>query len=189
MRTKLLLIFVVIAILGLNSITIAQEQIYTLASLTKSSDAIIQGKVISIKYYEKEPGRIYSIITIKVEETIKGIVPKDHEITLEHLGGVLGEIRQIVPQLPQFVENEKSILFLKRYTSEKNPMGFYDLLGSSQGKFNIITDDSNNINIVRDHLVVEDLKLDDGKQELGINNKVSFPDNLFMQYVSNYLVN
>ena len=168
---------------------LGQQKVHTLASLTRSSDAIVEGSVTSIKYYEKEPGRIYSEINIKITKSIKGILSEDQIITLEHLGGTMGSIRQIVPQLPQFVENENSILFLKTYYSKNNPMGFYDLLGSSQGKFNIINDNHKNQKIIRDKLVVEYLLLESSKQNLGINNSMSLSLDSFMFYLSSYLSN
>jgi len=82
--------------------------------LTEKAENIVVGKVIKKECrWNKERTKIYTYITIFVEEDLKGKA-EGKEITVRYLGGEVGEVGLRVSDAPSFKEDEEVLLFLKK---------------------------------------------------------------------------
>ncbi len=112
--------------------------------LTEKAENIIVGKVVRKECrYDEEGKRIYTYVTISVEEDIKG-KSEAKEITIKHLGGEMDDIVMWVSDSPSFKENEEVLLFLKK---GKKPE-VKEIIGRAQGKFRVKRDEFSGERIV-----------------------------------------
>jgi hypothetical protein len=77
--------------------------------LARSSTAVIAGTVQGVEPVERA-GRIFTEVTVAVEETVKGDVGT--RLTLTEPGGVIGGRREVVLGVPQFAVGERVLLFV-----------------------------------------------------------------------------
>ncbi|MPZ78108.1 MAG: hypothetical protein GEU77_16480 [Deltaproteobacteria bacterium] len=104
----------------------------SIAELTKRSDVIALGKVISTSSdWDSGKTAIYTKIVLQVEQGFKG-TGAGKEIMLRQLGGQVGDIVSEVAGTAVFKTGEKVVVFLFR--NKKQSLG---LVGSFQGKFSI----------------------------------------------------
>ncbi|MEK6406224.1 MAG: FG-GAP-like repeat-containing protein [Acidobacteriota bacterium] len=98
--------------------------------------AIVTGKVVEIESALDEQDRIYTYITVRVSEVIKGQIT-ERRITIKELGGVVGDRVSVVYGSPQFKRGEKVLLYLS--TREDGSLRTYQLF---LGKFSLVRDDA-----------------------------------------------
>ncbi|PWB54253.1 MAG: hypothetical protein C3F06_05165 [Candidatus Methanoperedenaceae archaeon] len=99
----------------------------SLKQITIESDTIITGKVVNKESY-RENGKIFTDVTVLVEENIKG--KTENKIIVQVPGGVVGDIYAQVSDVPLFENNEDVLLFLKGNK----------VAGWNQGKYTISND-------------------------------------------------
>ena len=119
------------------------------------ADVIVIGqtKEIAKSKYVKEENYIYTDITFKVEEVLKGDV-EVKDIILRVNGGIVKAERVKAEMQSEFIEGKNSLVFLF-----KNEDGIYNLI-SSESKFEEVEKD-----LFKDKLG-NDYKLEDIKQQL-----------------------
>lgn len=99
--------------------------------------AIVTGKVVEIQSaLDEQENRIYTYITVRVSEVIKGQIT-ERRITIKELGGVVGDRVSVVYGSPEFKRGEKVLLYLS--TREDGSLRTYQLFF---GKFSIVRDDA-----------------------------------------------
>lgn len=99
--------------------------------------AIITGKVLKIESaIDERENRIYTYITVRVTEVIKGQITES-KIVLKEFGGIVGDRVSVVYGNPQFTRGEKVLLYLG--THSDGSLRTYQLF---LGKFSIVTDDA-----------------------------------------------
>src|SRR5215212_6046574 len=77
-----------------------------------SARAIVTGKVISMESaFDEQGDRIYTYITIKVKEVLKGNIT-ERRIVIKEMGGQVGDRGFTVYGNPQFALDEKVLLYL-----------------------------------------------------------------------------
>jgi len=121
-----------------------------LKRLASESDAIFIGRVQSVRCeWSLDKRLILSIVTVRVQETLKGhrIVP---DIILEVPGGTLGDLSLKVTNMPTFHEKEEVLVFLRSitnvaeashsFTVAQNYIPSYEVFGKAQGKYAIDAD-------------------------------------------------
>jgi hypothetical protein len=96
--------------------------------------AIIRGKVLSLSTGIDEQNRIYTYITLKVQEVIKGQIT-EHKIVIKEEGGQYGDRGSLIFGAPQFVLGEKVIVYLDTRTD-----GSLRVHQMFLGKFSIVKD-------------------------------------------------
>ncbi len=97
--------------------------------------AIIRGKVLSVaSAYDSQQDRVYTYITIKVQEVIKGNIT-ERKIVLKELGGQAGDHAFILFGSPRFTPGEQTLLYL-----DTRPDGSLQTHQMFLGKFNIVRD-------------------------------------------------
>ncbi|HXU09829.1 MAG TPA: matrixin family metalloprotease, partial [Blastocatellia bacterium] len=100
--------------------------------------AIIRGKVVSIESAADETtNRIYTYITIKVQEVIKGQIT-ERRIVIKEMGGQVGDRISVIYGNPQFKRGEKVFLYLDTWAD--GSLRTYEMF---LGKFSIIQEGSN----------------------------------------------
>ena len=98
--------------------------------------SIITGKVLQIESAIEQQDRIYTYITVRVTEVVKGQI-SERRIILKEFGGVVGDRVSVVYGNPQFKRGEKVLLYLG--THNDGSLRTYQLF---LGKFSIVTDEA-----------------------------------------------
>ena len=106
--------------------------------LVSRAEMIFQGTVTEVhSQWVGEGGdrHINSYVTFKVEDVIKG--KPGAQITLQMLGGTVGNERMEVPDAPKFKVGDHDILFV-----ENNGTQFIPLVGIMHGRFRVKKDEN-----------------------------------------------
>lgn len=134
-------------LLGMSSIASAASTVkMDLDDLVTKSDRIVIGKCVKVTS-EWSKGKIYSQNTIQVSDNLKGDALGSYVVTT--LGGkayhptLKTEISMNVSGGLIFTPNEEVVLFTKQ-----NRLGQNQVVGMSQGKFNIVTDKDTGAKII-----------------------------------------
>ncbi|MBA2663954.1 MAG: hypothetical protein H0U74_16820 [Bradymonadaceae bacterium] len=102
-----------------------------LESLVANSDQIVVGRVAELTSKVEGDGRVYTSITIDIDETLKG--EHQRRVVVRQIGGRSGDLATIVPGMPDFKPAEEVVLFLEHVTARKLPV----ITGMAQGKFHV----------------------------------------------------
>ncbi|MEN3331351.1 MAG: hypothetical protein V7641_716 [Blastocatellia bacterium] len=99
--------------------------------------AIVVGKVLAIESsFDDQQDRIYTYITVKVQQVLKGEITT-RRIVLKELGGQVGNRGLTIWGNPQFKRDERVLLYLD--TWKDGSLRTYQMV---LGKFTIVTDDA-----------------------------------------------
>ncbi|OGW46599.1 MAG: hypothetical protein A2Y66_07350 [Nitrospirae bacterium RBG_13_41_22] len=125
-----------IAIFSLTTPLLAIMKGLGIEELTRASEAVIIGDVVSAEAQWSKDGKIiFTSVSIVISDVIKGKVPK-RQIIVEYEGGEIGDIGLRVSDVPHLIKGEKVILFLKSGKSRKDGVA-YNMVGKAQGKYMI----------------------------------------------------
>ncbi len=103
-----------------------------LPALSRSSDAIVQGRVAKVEAkMSKDGGRITTHVTVDVTDTLKG-EPTNTTIEIVQPGGVVGDIGQKVAGTTRFQVGDEVVTFLERRGGKR-----FMLTGMAQGCFRV----------------------------------------------------
>ncbi|HWP43418.1 MAG TPA: hypothetical protein VNO14_09305, partial [Blastocatellia bacterium] len=117
-------------IAGATTVTIPTDD-----DMIVGARAIVRGRVLSVgSALDEQQDRIYTYITLRVQEVIKGNIT-ERRIVIKELGGVVGDRAMVIYGNPQFVVGERVLLFLDTWAD--GSLRTYQMF---LGKFNIITD-------------------------------------------------
>jgi hypothetical protein len=108
----------------------------TFDSLVSSANTIFVGEVMNVRsvWIAGPRGRaIVTDVTFKVEDVWKGAVGAVTQ--LEFLGGTIGDTRMEVAGMPEFLEGQRSVLFVSSQVKAISP-----LVGFSHGRMRIEKD-------------------------------------------------
>ncbi len=130
--SALLFHLAITALLLPSTATAATVLKHDLDSLVRHSDAIVIASVANVEARRHDDGRVYTTVTLEVEEILKG--QQRETITIRQVGGrdLEADIATVVPGMPQFEPQERVFLFLNE-GSDARPT----VTGLSQGKFSI----------------------------------------------------
>ena len=119
----------------------AQSSFATTVTIPSDDDmvvgarAIVRGKVGTIESgLDEQSGRIYTYITVKIQEVLKGQIAV-RKIVLKELGGQVGDKISVVYGNPQFKKGERVLLYLDTWAD--GSLRTYQMF---LGKFNIVND-------------------------------------------------
>jgi hypothetical protein len=110
------------------------------AELVNEADAIYRGRVTAVqaRRVERADGEgsvIKTFVTFTVERVLKG--PAHKEVTLEFLGGTIGEERMEVTGMPKFNLGAREIVFV-----QKNGAQFCPLVALMHGRYRVLRDET-----------------------------------------------
>ncbi|HKY06291.1 MAG TPA: hypothetical protein VJQ56_15450, partial [Blastocatellia bacterium] len=116
-QTWLKPLFLFICLLGLSRPASASTFIIpTDDDMIIGARAIVTGRVLSVgSSYDQNQDRIYTYVTIKVQEVIKGEIT-ERRIVLKELGGEVGDKAMVVFGNPRFKTGEKVLLYLDTWS-------------------------------------------------------------------------
>lgn len=172
-----------------NTIYMNDEKQFSMAELVNSSKFIIYGRVISINSYQGENGWILSDIRIQVQKNLKGKMKTNMEIVFTIIGGTLGNRTTMTLVYPRFKANQEMILFLNQIRDESNIPNSFFITGMGQGKFDIIKDLNDNLNIIRDESIASQLVIKVGAGNKILSNKLNVPLTDFVSQVQSLIKN
>ena len=109
----------------------------TIEQLTNKAAYIVVGQVTSIVSHEEGKGNIYTIVTLSVEQVVKG--KSEPTVAVVVPGGQVNGQQLWVEDAPRFAQGERVLLFLQ------NAGGNLSVVGGVQGKLtierNMVNDD------------------------------------------------
>jgi hypothetical protein len=108
----------------------------TLEQLTTQAAYILVGQVTIVVSHEEGDGKIYTVVTLSVEQVIKG--ESEPTVAIVVPGGQVNGQQLWVEDSPRFAQGERVLLFLE------NTGVNLSVVGGVQGKFTI--DESNVVN-------------------------------------------
>ena len=117
----------------------------TFEELVDGATTIFVGETVSRRSQRLESRDgplIVTLVTFNVVETLKGA--PGLQMTLEFMGGTVGELTLVVSGMPQFNVGDKDVVFVGRSTSAVSP-----LVGFAYGRFRISKDDQTGRESVR----------------------------------------
>jgi hypothetical protein len=129
------LLFIVSFFYGFHFTSFAQDSASEIKSLSEGADVIVIGKVVQQKSnWNENRTRIYTNVTIKVEEFLKGT--NTGEIVVTHPGGEVGEVGELYTHMPKFRNDEEVLVFLEEDTRSNA----YRVLNGENGKMTLLKD-------------------------------------------------
>ncbi|HEX5735108.1 MAG TPA: DUF4214 domain-containing protein [Blastocatellia bacterium] len=139
--------------LGLLIVLMGAAQITLGTSVTLPSDdemiigsrAIVRGKVVSVGTRMDENDRIYTYITLKVQEVLKGQIT-ERKIVIKEEGGEYGDRGTLIFGTPQFKLGERVLLYLD--TRNDGSLRVHQMF---LGKFSIVKDEQTGKEMVVRH--------------------------------------
>ena len=106
-------VFAACVLAGASMASATTVQKLSMKDLSKNSASIARAQVEDVVARYDVNKEIYTYITLKVLEPVKGS-HKDEVITIRQLGGVVDNIASIVPGTPTFKKGEEVVVFLSR---------------------------------------------------------------------------
>lgn len=137
MKTKIInMFFAFLIFVGFNTNSLSQSIESNIKSLSVGADAILMGKVTKQNsYWNKDKTRIFTDVTIEVDEFFKGN-NGSKTIVVNTPGGEVGEIGELYSHMPRFNKEEDVLLFVKR---DKKDLS-YKVFDGENGKITLYTD-------------------------------------------------
>ncbi len=132
-------VFAACALAGASMASATTVQKLSMKDLSKNSAAIVRAEVVDSDARYDADKEIYTYVTLRVLEPVKGS-RKDDVITIRQLGGIVDQIASIVPGMPTFKKGEEVVVFLSGNTKAGYPM----VVGLQQGKYSVSQDEHGN---------------------------------------------
>jgi hypothetical protein len=128
MRTVLVCLLVLLAAAPARAMLAVPA---TVEDLTRSSDAVVRGKVASVSArWSEDQRRIFTYVEVERASVWRGAAPA--RVTVLVPGGVVGNIGQRVDGAPGFAKGEEVVVFLS-----SAEVGAFRVTGLAQGKFSV----------------------------------------------------
>jgi matrixin len=102
--------------------------------LTRSSAVVVMGTVGELTGVQSPDGRLFTLVTLNVDEVLRGALPA-MTIVLKEVGGTVGETREVIFGAPTFGRGEHVLVFLR-----VRPDGSLHTNQLAMGKFRIDVD-------------------------------------------------
>ena len=114
----------------------AQSINTNLKTLSDNADIIVEGKVIQKKSsWDKNKTRIYTDVTLQVNEYLKGN-KGNNTLVVKTLGGEVGSIGELYTHTPKFENDEEVLLFVKENKKDNS----YRVFNGDEGKVTLYSD-------------------------------------------------
>lgn len=148
----------------------------TFEEMAEQADLVFVGKSIASRAAWRTVGTdrvIFTFVEFQADEILKGSAGKT--VTLQFLGGTVGDVSLDVAGIPRFSPGERVILFV-----EKNGVQFCPLVGVFHGKFGLRKDEKTGRDVMTMHdgkplRDTAEIGAGEGAQFAGNRTKVSIP--------------
>lgn len=110
----------------------------SLTAMLAGSELIVQARVVALRedVSEARAGKVYTLVSLEVEDAIKGRVAPGERIELRYLGGVVKGRRMVVSDMSIPPLGERGVYFIKT----REPRFIHPLSGWGQGHFLVVND-------------------------------------------------
>jgi hypothetical protein len=123
-------------------------------NLSKGADLIVTGNVIDQKsQWNSDNSRIYTQVTIQVDEYLKGSNNQD-KIVITHPGGEVGNVGETYSHIPTFSNDEEVLVFLKKSAKDQSLRVFE----GEGGKMTLHQDKNNGEKVTSNNIKASDIK-------------------------------
>lgn len=147
---RLILLGLAICVTGMRPAGATSVIPPTFPELVAEAEAIVRGRVMDISFRRASTPDgtpvIKTRITFAVERTLKGA--ERREITLELLGGTIGDESLVVTGMPRFELGSTDYLFV-----ERNGIQFCPLVAVRHGRYRLLRDAGGREFVARDNAV------------------------------------
>lgn len=114
------LFLITILLFVTQNLLLAQSIKSDIKNLSAGADMIITGKVVDQKSnWSSDNSRIYTQVTIQVDEYLKGSDNQDR-IVITHLGGEVGSVGETYSHIPTFTDDENVLVFVKKSAKDES---------------------------------------------------------------------
>ncbi len=129
----------------------AQLKKLTTEELTDGAEVVAVGKVTAMRSeWNKDRTRIYTKVTISVDQYVKG-EQVEKTLTITHLGGEVGDVGELYSGTPKFRKDEEVLVFVK-----KDKLGNLRVTGGARGKYTITKSESTGLKVVGETKTLDD---------------------------------
>ncbi len=131
----------------------AQSKKLTTKELTDGAEVVAVGKVAAMRSeWNEDKTRIYTRVTVSVDQYIKGERPQEY-LTITQLGGEVGDVGELYSGTPRFRMDEEVLLFVK-----KDRLGNLRVTGGAQGKYTITKSELTGVKMVGEKRTLDDFR-------------------------------
>jgi hypothetical protein len=110
-----------------------------LPALAAAADVVVRGRVVGeVSRWDSSRRRIYTDVTVAVDEVYKGDARVGRTVVVTRLGGSVGGVGMRVAGEVSLVAGEESFLFLRRHEARRG--GRLTVVGMAQGKLTVLRD-------------------------------------------------
>jgi hypothetical protein len=141
MRTRAALVVLALGLTPLAAATFAGDA-HASVSIAVTWDGLLRESTVAVvasaldSHAAWENGRIYSYTRVRVDRAVAGDMASGGEAWVRTMGGVVGNIGQIVEGEAVLMPGEQSLLFLRQ-----GPAGCYEVTARGQGQFPVVVAD------------------------------------------------
>lgn len=138
----------------LNSEVYSQSLKSEIRNLSEGADMIVTGKVVDRKsQWNSEKSRIYTNITIQVEEFLKGS-NNQNRIVITHLGGEVGNVGETYSHVPTFKDDEEVLVFVKKSSKDAS----LSVFEGEEGKLTLYEDKTTGEKVTSKNVKASEMK-------------------------------
>ena len=135
--TRSVILGILLVILWIPKAQAHVVQALTVKDLQQRAQIVVQGQVIKQRSLWKDR-IIFTLSTIRVQQCWK-LICQSKEITVQQLGGTVGDLTMKVYGIAHLKIKTKVLLFLHKLLAQKNQAKSYSIVGLAQGLFRYIT--------------------------------------------------
>jgi len=129
----------------------AQLKKLTTEELTEGAEVVAVGKVSAMRSeWNKDRTRIYTKVTISVDQYVKG-ERVEKTLTITHLGGEVGDVGELYSGTPKFRKDEEVLVFVK-----KDKLGNLRVTGGARGKYTITKSELTGLKVLGENKILDD---------------------------------
>jgi len=124
---------------------LSQSGMAATEDLAQRADVVVVGKVTEVRSeWSGDRGRIYSNVTVQVDEHIKGD-DSQQSVVIATLGGEIDGVGEVYSHTARFKTNEQVIVF-----AAADRQGLLRVVGGDEGKLTVTKDESTGLQMVAD---------------------------------------
>ena len=148
------LFLITVLLFGTQNLILAQSIQSDIKNLSQGADMIITGKVIDQKsQWNSDNSRIYTNVTIQVDEYLKGSENQDR-IVITHLGGEVGSVGETYSHIPTFIDDENVLVFVKKAAKDESLSDFE----GEEGKLTLYQNKNTGEKVTSNNIKASDIK-------------------------------
>jgi hypothetical protein len=139
---------------SLNTEVHSQTLKSEIRNLSEGADMIVTGKVVDQKsQWNSEKSRIYTNVTIQVDEFLKGS-NNQSRIVITHLGGEVGDVGETYSHVPTFIDSEEVLVFVKKSAKDES----LSVFEGEEGKLTLYEDKTTGEKITSKNVKASEMK-------------------------------